>query len=205
MGGGSRSLERSSCKASCLPLQTQTTGQAHSRPPDLAWVPAARVGGTIPSPLLSTHAPCAAAVQREAAGAVPLAGGGTTGTTHPQLADEGSCLLHRQLALLPHDALDSLEDVPSHGDIPADVDVASLLLQRSEDGLGQLLLQHVLHVFLREEEEMGGESSSALATCMLWPAFQAVVQCDLLFRAADLHPAAPTARGKTQGKAAKHC
>lgn len=60
--------------------------------------------------------------------------------THPQLADESACLLHRQLALLPHDALNGLEDVPGHGDIPADVDVASLLLQRFEHGLGQLLL-----------------------------------------------------------------
>lgn len=61
-------------------------------------------------------------------------------TTHPQLADESACLLHRQLALLPHDALNGLEDVPSHGDIPTDVDVASLLLQRFVHRLGQLLL-----------------------------------------------------------------
>jgi len=59
---------------------------------------------------------------------------------HPQLADERSCLLHRQLALLPDNALDGLEDVPGHGDIPTDVDVASLLLQCFEHGLGQLLL-----------------------------------------------------------------
>lgn len=72
------------------------------------------------------------------AGAGAASGG--AGTTHPQLADERARLLHRQLALLPHDALNSLEDVPGHGDIPTDVDVASLLLQRFEHGLGQLLL-----------------------------------------------------------------
>lgn len=87
--------------------------------------------------------------------------GGTGGSvtahrTHPQLAEEGSCLLSRQLALLPHDELHGLEHVPGHGDIPTDVDVASLLLQCLEHGLGQLLLQHVLHVFLRDGRRSWG-------------------------------------------------
>lgn len=87
-------------------------------------------------------------------------------TTHPQLAEEGPSLLGRQLALLPHDALHGLQDVPGHGDIPAHVDVASLLLQRFEHRLGQLLLQHVLHVFLRdqkEEEEEGAGVNSGFS------------------------------------------
>lgn len=82
--------------------------------------------------------------QEEASGAVPVAAArpvsGGADATHPQLADESSCLLHRQLALLPHDALNGLQDVPGHGDIPADVDVAPLLLQCFEHSLGQLLL-----------------------------------------------------------------
>lgn len=112
----------------------------------LGWVQAEWGGATAPLAPISWVLPL---MQEEAAGAAPAAGAGTA-ATHPQLADEGARLLHRQLALLPHDALHGLQDVPSHGDVPADVDVASLLLQCFVHGLGQLLLQHVLHVFLGE-------------------------------------------------------
>lgn len=113
--------------------------------PDLARVQAAWVGAAIPPP--PPPAPVSSVppvLQEEAPGAAPVAGAcmvsGRADATHPQLADESACLLHRQLALLPHDALNGLEDVPGHGDIPTDVDVASLLLQCFEHGLGQLLL-----------------------------------------------------------------
>lgn len=69
--------------------------------------------------------------------------------THPQSADEHAGILHRELPLLGHDALDGFEDVGGHGDIPADVNVAPLLLQGSVHSFRQLLLQDVLHVLLR--------------------------------------------------------
>lgn len=128
--------------------------------------------------------------------------------THPQLADESACLLHRQLALLPHDALNGLEDIPGHGDIAADIDVASLLLQCFEHGLGQLLLQHVLHIFLKGEEGGAGVNCtfSAPSTRLLRPpwcvpaVFKAAARGGCLFGGACLHLAAPTAVDKRWGK-----
>lgn len=80
--------------------------------------------------------------------------------THPQSADEYAGVLHRELPLLGHDALDGLEDIGGHGDVPADVNVAPLLLQGSVHGFRQLLLQDILHVLLwgvgrTSEEEPG--------------------------------------------------
>lgn len=69
--------------------------------------------------------------------------------THPQPADEHASVLHRELPLLGHDALDGFEDIGSHGDVSADVNVAPLLLQGSVHGFCQLLLQDVLHVLLQ--------------------------------------------------------
>lgn len=66
----------------------------------------------------------------------------------PQPADEHASVLHRELPLLGHDALDGFEDIGSHGDVSADVNVAPLLLQGSVHGFCQLLLQDVLHVLL---------------------------------------------------------
>lgn len=69
--------------------------------------------------------------------------------THPQPADEHAGIFHRELPLLGHDALDGFEDVGGHRDIPADVNVAPLLLQGSVHSFRQLLLQDILHVLLR--------------------------------------------------------
>lgn len=60
--------------------------------------------------------------------------------THPQPADEHAGVLHRELPLLGHDALHGFEDIGRHGDVPADVNVAPLLLQGSVHGFCQLLL-----------------------------------------------------------------
>ena len=59
---------------------------------------------------------------------------------HPQPTDEHAGVLHRELPLLGHDALHGFEDIGCHGDVPADVNVAPLLLQGSVHGFCQLLL-----------------------------------------------------------------
>lgn len=79
---------------------------------------------------------------------MPGKGSERPATTHPQPADEHTSVLHRELPLLSHDALDGLEDVGGHGDVPAHVNVAPLLLQGLVQGFRQLLLQDVLHVLL---------------------------------------------------------
>lgn len=73
---------------------------------------------------------------------------------HPQAADEHAGVLHRELPLPGHDALDGFEDVGGHGDIPTDVNVAPLLLQGSVHSFRQLLLQDILYVLL---QGMGGK------------------------------------------------
>lgn len=49
--------------------------------------------------------------------------------SYPKLADEEASILQAHVALLLDDLLDSLENIPGHCNIPADVDVSSLLLQ----------------------------------------------------------------------------
>lgn len=130
-------------------LQSKVTSTAHPKlwKITLPTLPGCRQRGwelQSPPPQPAPVSSVLPVLQEEAPGAAPVAGAcmvsGRADATHPQLADESACLLHRQLALLPHDALNGLEDVPGHGDIPTDVDVASLLLQCFEHGLGQLLL-----------------------------------------------------------------
>lgn len=72
--------------------------------------------------------------------------------SYPKLADEEASILQAHVALLLDDLLDSLENIPSHCNIPAHVDVSSLLPQALVHRLWQLLTQYILHIFLTERQ-----------------------------------------------------
>lgn len=75
--------------------------------------------------------------------------------SYPEFADEEAGVLQAHAALLLYDLLDGLENIPGHRNIPAHVDVSSLLPQALVHGLRQLLAQCILDIFLlhRQEEE----------------------------------------------------
>lgn len=84
--------------------------------------------------------------------------------THPQPADEHTSILLREFPLLGHYALDGFEDISGHGNVPADINMASLLLQGAVHRLGQLFLQHVLYIFLQKQRTVScGPSERLLA------------------------------------------
>lgn len=72
--------------------------------------------------------------------------------SYPKLADEQASFLQAHVALLLDDLLDVLENIPSHRNIPAHVDMSSLLPQAVVHPLRQLLTQCVLHVFLTRRQ-----------------------------------------------------
>lgn len=72
--------------------------------------------------------------------------------SYPKLADEEASILQAHVALLLDDLLDSLENITGHCNIPAHVDVSSLLPQALVHHLWQLLTQYILHIFLTERQ-----------------------------------------------------
>lgn len=68
--------------------------------------------------------------------------------SYPKPADEQASVLQAHVALLFDDLLDVLENIPGHCNIPAHVDVSSLLPQALVHPLWQLLTQRILHIFL---------------------------------------------------------
>lgn len=77
--------------------------------------------------------------------------------SYPELADEEASVLQAHVALLLDDLLDGLEDVSSHRDVSAHIDVPPLLAQALVHRLRQLLPQNVLDVFLTERQRRSDE------------------------------------------------